>query len=112
VSPQDHRTFPSDRIETIRSRSYRNEAVEIDGKMFDRCTFVNITFVYRGLGPTTFIGATFSGTTILQTDNAAARGMMVLSDFLRTAPGVETFSLIEKDPLGNLKIITTEKRLQ
>src|SRR6266849_245470 len=40
--------------ETIQDRVYTNERVELDGKMYEHCTFNNVTFVFHGTGPVGF----------------------------------------------------------
>ena len=40
------------RYEVIHGRSYRRETVELDGKQFINCTFVDCTLRYNGTAPT------------------------------------------------------------
>lgn len=101
----DHRYFRSKEMETISRKTFSNEAVEIDGKIFDHVDFINVTLNYRGIGPVSFIESKFHGTFVLQTDNAAAKSYHDLIDYARTRPGVETVVVGEKDESGNIRTV-------
>jgi hypothetical protein len=38
---------------------YKNESVELDGKEFVECTFVNVKFIYNGSGPVNMINCLY-----------------------------------------------------
>ena len=50
----------------IVDRVFRNEAVEIDGKAFHRCTFENVTFLYAAHRPVPFQNCNFVGKRIIK----------------------------------------------
>jgi hypothetical protein len=54
--------------ERIYGHTYRNEMVEIDGKVFDHCRFEDVTLWYRGTGTVDFIEASMKGKTLLSTN--------------------------------------------
>ena len=100
----------SDKMETINRHSYINERVEIDGKIFDHCRFTNAAFLYRGTGPTAFLESTFIGSTFLETSNQVAKSYLMLSESLRTHPGVAAHYLGERDEhSGEIRIISQKK---
>ena len=41
-------------LELVRLQTFSNQEVELDGKQFNSCHFINVTFVYRGLKPFVF----------------------------------------------------------
>ena len=67
----------SEKLLTISDKFYTNESVEIDGRLFVRCTFDHVKFVFRGTGPTNFVNCKFPSPPLFATDNKA--GMVVLS---------------------------------
>ncbi len=48
---KDCRQWQSTKQDVVYGINFRNERVELDGKLFDHCTFENVTFVYDGLAP-------------------------------------------------------------
>ncbi len=53
-----HHPFPWDEpekylndLQLVRLKTFTNESVELDGKHFEHCHFVNVTFIYRGSKP-------------------------------------------------------------
>lgn len=104
----DYKKWFSDKRETIIRKTYVNEAVEIDGKIFDHCRFVNVTFIYHGLAEVTFIQPSYGGVIQAQTDNMAAKAFFSLSTYLRKIPNIETFWVGEKDGNGNVTIALKE----
>jgi hypothetical protein len=69
--------------ELVFARTYRNETIDIDGKNFDRCRFINVTLRYHGMGPTTFAaGNRFDGIPNLLIDNVSVKAAFVLQKFL------------------------------
>ncbi len=47
------------KLETISSRTFKNETVVLDGKFFAQPTFDHVTFVYNGTAPFMMDNATF-----------------------------------------------------
>lgn len=88
----DHRKFSSETQETIYKKTFINETVDIDGKLFDRCTFSNVTFIYHGLGRPTFIEPRFmEGAIHWHSDNVAVNQYMKLMEYVQALPGSEKF---------------------
>jgi len=106
----DYRKPTFDKQETISRRTFTNETVEVDGKLFDHCHFVNVTLIYHGLAPVTFIESAFQGNTLFGTDNHAAKSFARLGEHLRHMPNLDYFATAEKDLDGNMRIITKEER--
>jgi hypothetical protein len=98
-----HWTMKDSDMEVIYGKTYRNEKVEMDGKKFDHCTFENVTFVYHALAPTGFNQSNFEGSEFyLETDNDAAKGMLILEQIFESMPGHKMFYQGGIDPNGNL----------
>jgi hypothetical protein len=91
------------KTQTIKRHTFRNETVVVDGKTFDNCTFHNVTLLYHGLGGTTFLNATFSGTTYFFTDHPAAEAALRLEHFLASVKGVDRIIVGERDASGNIR---------
>jgi|GEM_PF-4642534 len=106
----DYRKWQSDKNEVISRKAYLNEAVELDGKTFDHCTFTNVTIVYHGLASTSLLEPTFQGTLALRTDNQAAKGLWLLTSFVRSVPGVSSYTLGEIDDKGAIREIESSAK--
>ena len=61
----------------IVGKSYRNERVELDGFSYSNCTFVNVTFVYKGQRPYDLAGNTIQGCYV-DAASAPLQGLIVL----------------------------------
>ncbi len=106
--PHDYKHFKSEAMEPINNRTYINETVELDGKVFQNCRFVNVTLMYHGLGPTGILGCNLEGTTMIETDNAALSTMLAFIGTLQKMPHEDMF-IGEKDPAtGNRRLIWRE----
>jgi hypothetical protein len=93
---------------TITGRSYANEIVDIDGKIFDRCTFTNATLLYHGTGSATFIDPKLVGSLMFESDSQAVRGYLELLHFFKTRPNIDTLKMGTKDiATGNFKPFET-----
>ena len=77
----------SDRLEPIVGKTFTNEKVEIDNKIFDNCRFENVTLLYRGRGPYVFIKGQVKGTIAIETDSKPASVFYNLLNFFRMQPG-------------------------
>ena len=105
----DYRKWQSDKRETISWKTFTNETVEIDGTLFDNCTFENVTLMFHGTAPPTFLKTTFKGTNLLTTDNKSATGFAIISNYLRTHSG--EFEFGEQDTnTGQFRVFAREKR--
>jgi hypothetical protein len=90
VPVHDHTKWSSDRNEVISERTFWNESVVVDGKTFNKCRFVNATFVYHGLANATFLTCKFEQGILVKTDNQAVRGYQELCAFIETLPGSDS----------------------
>jgi hypothetical protein len=63
--------FPPRQLEAISGRTFMAETIEIDGKVFEHCTFKNTTFLYRGTDTFSFNQDNFEPPIFLRTDNKA-----------------------------------------
>jgi len=70
--------------EVVYGRHFENEVVEMDGKLFDHCSFKNVTFYYHGLDLTGFNSPVFSGETSLRSDNQAVNEFAALAEWFRS----------------------------
>lgn len=89
--------------ETIDQRTYTNESVEIDGRLFNKCRFNNATLIYRGIGQVTIIESRFSGTTFVRSNDPAIIVFDKLKEGLRAHPDATEFRIGEMDPSGNIR---------
>jgi hypothetical protein len=75
-------------LEPVVNKEFRNQEVELDGKNFVDCRFINVTFRYNGTMPIQFSNCTLPvGEYILQADNPVVMVTHELVDALRTAAG-------------------------
>jgi len=77
-------------LEPVVNQEFRNQVVELDGKNFVDCKFVNVTFLYNGTMPIQFSNCTIAGVKgeyILQADNPVVMVTHELVDALRTSAG-------------------------
>jgi hypothetical protein len=58
---------------TVSDRSFTNEVVVIDGKLFHRVHFTNVTFMFHGTAPFTFGNVKVTGNVRFQSDSVAMR---------------------------------------
>ena len=74
------RTDPN-HLEHIDGRQFVNETVELDGKYFARCTFVNARLVFRGKADFFLLHNGFLGTVVFHSEDDASRfyASMILS---------------------------------
>lgn len=94
----------------VSRKSYMNEKVEIDGKIFHECTFRNARLVFHGGGPASFVECQFPGSTMLATDNKAAKTYLALLANLAARPAVTNFSYGTLDKDGNVEFIQLPKK--
>jgi hypothetical protein len=82
-----HRTFLqgqqkgslwSANLETVYDKSYVNETLAIDGKLFTKCHFTNVKLIYHGSGPTGCNDCSFAGDIYVGSDNVAISQFMKL----------------------------------
>jgi hypothetical protein len=103
---QNNIQWNEERRQTIVRKNYANEIVKIDGRVFDHCKFINVTLLYEGEGPVTFIESQFSGSTVLQTPHPAINTYVQIQTWLLSSPNVAKSFIAEKDESGNLRILS------
>jgi len=95
----DVESWQSHTQETIYAKSYRNEIVELDGKIFDHCHFENVKLHFHGRAPFGFNQSDFGGEVWLGTDNIAIRNYISVNAAIEKL-GVKTH-LVCTDSHGN-----------
>lgn len=68
---------------TIRQQTFANENVELDGKLYEDCTFSNVTFVYHGIGTFGLLHNNIVGTKWVSTNNDTVVGTIYLLKALK-----------------------------
>ena len=98
----DYRNWQSSKQETIYAKSFLNETVEIDGKIFDRCHFENVKLLYHGRAPVSFTRSDFKGEIYLGSDNIAINQFMITSSALDQLKGlIRVHNWVQMDSNGN-----------
>jgi hypothetical protein len=64
--------WKTDHLTPFTNVNFHDELVEIDGKVFEDCTFTNVTFFYRGKKPFSCRHNTIKGNQYVRTDSEAA----------------------------------------
>jgi hypothetical protein len=91
-------------------KKYTNETIEIDRKSFQQCSFTNVTFSFRGIGPTSFIECQFSGMCVTQTDHPAAKAFVALTSGFVKQPNVDSFVYgVKSKSTGAIEVTTVVK---
>jgi hypothetical protein len=83
------KAFRNPKWETVTRREFMNEQVDIDGKRFWDCSFLNITLAFHGTAPAEFMGACkFGGNLRLVTDSPPAMHYSKLCQIFSSLPGM------------------------
>jgi hypothetical protein len=90
-------------FKTVRDHKFKNETVELDGKRFEDCEFVNSTIVFHGHAPTEIIDPKFLGSLQIETDDPAINNYITLSEIIRNMPTVAKFDCTRVDEHGHTK---------
>ena len=69
-----------------RNQSFSNERIELDGKMFHHCEFINCELVFSGDRPPTFSDNRYVDTVFVMTGHAT-RTMYLLSNIYHAGQG-------------------------
>ena len=81
--------FNNPQWETISNREFRNEAVEVDGKRFYSCKFINARLVFHGKAPCELLGdCGVGGSVVLETDNQPAMHYSHLMRIISSIPHI------------------------
>jgi len=88
--------------QTVYAKSYINETVEMDGKVFDHCHFENVKLLYHGLGPVSIVQSDFKGQVWVGSDNIAIQNFGIANAELeKLAPLIRLHSWVQMDKNGN-----------
>lgn len=92
-------TFRNPQWETVIRCEFRNETVELDGKRFWDCTFINVKLVFNGTAPVEFMhGCDFSPNIILSTGCPAAMEYAKLIEIFGSLPNTQAKHVgVDKD---------------
>jgi hypothetical protein len=99
-----HTTFdltklPDAQMERVSGKTFLGGEIPIDGKLFEYCTFKDVTLTYHGTGTYSFNMVTWEGSIKLKTDNKAIHDYIGLSEFLaKTSHNVDIYDF---DDQGN-----------
>jgi len=89
-------------LQIVRGKFYKNEVIEIDGKMFDHCDFENVTFKYNGTALYGFNESVTHGRDFrVTTDNQIIGSSISLIRFLQKAYPNSTVTLQQDDGYGH-----------
>jgi hypothetical protein len=92
--------------QTVYAKSFLNETVELDGKVFDHCNFENVKLIYHGLGPVSLIQGNFKGQVWLGSDNLAIRNFGTAdAELKKVGDLIQLHSWVTMDKNGNLTSI-------
>jgi hypothetical protein len=90
-------------MEVIDSRTFTNKEVELDGRVFESCRFVNVTLVYNGRGPCAFVDPKFVGT--IELKKPEHEGLEYFADLRQIledeVPGFKSFDQGDKNRITN-----------
>jgi hypothetical protein len=65
--------FVNPQWQMVEGKTFTNETIELDGKLFYQCEFINARFVYRGTAPCDMRKCAVTGSVVLETENGAIR---------------------------------------
>jgi len=91
--------FKNPHWEMVSDMTFRNTNVEVDGKRFYNCEFINVTFSFHGKGPTEFLECRFGASLTLDTDHPVAMAYSKLSRVFTAVPGAHS-RLVSVDAKG------------
>ena len=79
----------------IWNRTFSNETVPLDGIAYNKCTFDNVTFVYKGTAPTRFDDCHFTRDISLRSPNPSIEMMVVLLTSIQKTMGTPPTITVE-----------------
>lgn len=98
----DYKRWQSPKQETVYAKSFVNETVELDGKIFDHCHFENVKLIFHGHAPVTFNQSDFKGELYFGSDNIAINQFMITSSALDRLKGfIRLHNWVQMDSNGN-----------
>jgi hypothetical protein len=87
---ETNNSFVSPRWQIVSNHRFTNELVEVDGKSFRDCSFVNAKLMFHGIAPTEFVGtSSFDNSVVLTSDNPAITLYAKLQRALKSAPNAK-----------------------
>lgn len=104
---------PIDKLQAVEGKTFRGEAVDVDGKKFDHCTFQNVKLRYHGKSAAAFVQCTFSpepGTLYLESDDPAIQNYQAIENMLKALPNTGEWNTYSSDSNGNATKIGIESR--
>jgi hypothetical protein len=95
----------SDTLEIVAYKTFTNETVELDGKQFNKCNFVNVIWRYVGKGPVAFFDCGTIQQVTLVTESSAMLQFLALAKIIEAGSG--GIRIMQKDGAGNLHEVET-----
>jgi hypothetical protein len=104
--------FNNPQLEIVSNKKFRNEGVELDGKRFYDCEFINTRLIFHGIAPTELLGdCKIGGSVVLETDNQPAMHYAHLMRIISSIPHIgEAF--LSVDDKGNARPIVNEAKIE
>jgi hypothetical protein len=75
--------FPEKKLERISGRTFVGGVVELDGKLFENCTFNGVTLMYHGAATYSLVQPKWAGSIFIKTDNKAIHDFEFLRVYMR-----------------------------
>jgi hypothetical protein len=100
----EFKVLPRNKLELIEGKSFANESVEMDGKLFRECDFTNVTLIFHGTANAAFEHTGFHQPLIIKTDNQAAREFAGFIVHMQLLGGVVDKDKVGFDPQGDVVI--------
>ena len=95
----------------VNDQTFVNSEVIVDGKSFNKCTFQNVTFVFKGQRTFQIVSCIFSGSVSLRTDDPIGSGTMALARGIgmlqTTKPVGDTWRNVEPPKFGRPDVSST-----
>jgi FtsZ-binding cell division protein ZapB len=93
---------PEFKFTNVNKKTFRNESVPLDGRLYTNCTFINVTFVYKGEQPYGLVAYKILGKdTALKTEGAPLWAYLRLLNVLGyIKQGVEKGDELRPDATG------------
>ncbi len=103
------KAFAKPEWELVHGVTFRNETVELDGKRFSHCQFINTKLFFRGTGPCEVLECQVGGSIVLATEDVMAQHYMYLAEKLCNGPGIAKVSMALVDNKGQVKELVDRK---
>jgi hypothetical protein len=80
---------PDASLTLVADKTFRNERVELDGKEYRNCKFINVTLVYNARGPVKLVSNAFEGSPALVSDNPSVSAAFAFASLLMEDLGIQ-----------------------